>query len=174
MAIEDNLKSTIENSRKVSEDGSLVTYDLTGEIDFSNPKLVAKTLSDVFFEKDAMNWFKVDEDKVDFVPTYKVRVVITEENNRKLEEIVDDLLEDLKKEEIAKTYSKQIKDDSATASNLQSAMAMGAIKSTLFHHSVEKVYEGEISDDLFVDLLEKLEIRSLNNKDLIDWKKLPL
>ena len=85
MVAEDKLKSAIENSRKISEDGSLVIYDLTGGIDFSNPKVVAKALSEVFFEKDAINWFKVDGDQVDFQPTYKVRVVLAEEHNRKLE-----------------------------------------------------------------------------------------
>ncbi|MGC8609462.1 MAG: hypothetical protein ACP5UV_06305, partial [Thermoplasmata archaeon] len=66
MANENELRSAIEGSRKVSEDGSLVTYDLTSGIDFSDPKIVAKALSEVFFEKDAKNWFKMDGDRVDF------------------------------------------------------------------------------------------------------------
>ncbi len=53
-------------------------------------------------------------------------------------------------------------------------MAAGAIRSAIFRHSEEKVYSDSIRDDLFIDLLEKLEIRSLNDKDLMDWKKLPL
>ena len=52
MPEEKNLKSAIENSRKISEDGSLVTYDLTKGVDFSDPKSVARIISDVFFEKD--------------------------------------------------------------------------------------------------------------------------
>ncbi|MEM0157374.1 MAG: hypothetical protein QXN26_04835 [Thermoplasmataceae archaeon] len=174
MKNEDELKSVIENSRKVSEDGTLVTYDLTTGVDFSNPKLVAKILSEVFFDRDAKNWFKVNDDRIDFEPTYKVRVVLAEDHNRKLEATVDDLLLDLKKEDLSGTYSRQIKDDSVEASHLQSAMAAGAIRSAIFRHSEEKVYADSISDDLFIDLLEKLEIRSLNDKDLMDWKKLPL
>ena len=174
MKNEDKLRSVIESSRKVSGDGSLVIYDLTSNVDFSNPKLIAKTLSEVFFEKDAKNWFKVDDDKIDFEPTYKVRVVLAEEHNKKLEATVDDLLEDLLKDDLSGTYSKQIKDDSVEASHLQSAMAAGAIRSAIFRHSEEKVYSDSIRDDLFIDLLEKLEIRSLNDKDLLDWKKLPL
>ena len=45
----------------------------------------------MFFEKDALNWFKVNDDKIDFVPTYKVRVVMKEEHNKKLESTVDEL-----------------------------------------------------------------------------------
>jgi hypothetical protein len=174
MSIEDEIKSVIEKSRKVSQDGSLVTYDLTAGVDFSNPKAVAKALSQVFFEKDALNWFKVNDDKIDFVPTYKVRIVMKEEHNKKLESTVDDFMKDLKKEDVSRDFSRQIKDDAENAINLQSAITTSALQSTLFHHSLDKVYSDEIKDDLFVDLLEKLEIRSLNNDDLMDWKKLPL
>jgi len=174
MVAEDKLKSAIENSRKVSEDGSLVIYDLTGGIDFSNPKVVAKALSEVFFEKDAINWFKVDGDHVDFQPTYKVRVVLAEEHNRKLESTVDDFLKDLQKKDISKDYSEQIKDVASQASAVQSAMATNAIMSAIFEHSEEKVFANSMRDDLFLDLLEKLEIRSLSGKDLMDWKNLPL
>ncbi len=174
MAKEDELKSAIENSRKVSDDGTLVTYDLTEGIDFTDPKNVAKLLSEVFFEKDAVNWFKVDDNKVDFEPSYKVRVVLKEEHNRALENTVDDFLKDLQNDDISRVYSRQIKDGADYASRLPSAMATGAIRSVLFRHSEEKVYADSIRDDLFVDLLEKLEIRSLNDKDLMDWKKLPL
>ncbi len=174
MAKEDELKSAIENSRKVSDDGTLVTYDLTEGVDFTDPKNVAKILSEVFFEKDAVNWFKVDGNKVDFDPSYKVRIVLKEENNRALENTVDDFLKDLQKDDISRAYSRQIKDGADYASRLPSAMATGAIRSLLFRHSDEKVYADSIKDDLFVDLLEKLEIRSLNDKDLMDWKKLPL
>ena len=174
MSAEDKLKTIIEKSRKASQDGSLVTYDLTTGVDFSNPKAVAKVLSQVFFEKDALNWFKVNDDKIDFVPTYKVRVVMKEEHNKKLESTVDDFLADLKKEDISRDFSRQIKDDATNAIRLQSAITTSALKSTLFHHSLDKVYSDEIKDDLFVDLLEKLEIKSLGGKDLMDWKNLPL
>lgn len=174
MFMTDNIRLSIENSRKVSEDGSLVTYDLTKGIDFSNPKAVAKTISEIFFEKDALQWFKLNGDKIEFEPTYKVRVVLAEENNKKLESVVDDFLKDLKKEDISKDFSQQIDKDAESEMNLQSAITTSALKSTLFHHSIDKVYENEIKDDLFLDLLEKLEIRSLNNKDLMDWNNLNL
>ena len=78
MSEEINLKSAIENSRKISDDGSLVTYDLTKGVDFSDPKSVARIISDVFFEKDALKWFKVKDEKIDFEPTYKVRIVMAD------------------------------------------------------------------------------------------------
>lgn len=174
MAPDNQLENAILNSRKVSEDCSLVIYDLTSGVSFSNPKKTAEALANVFFEQDASKWFNVSDDKVDFQPTYKVRVVLAEEHNKLLEETVDDFLKDLKKEEISRKFADQIKDEAAYAARFHTIMAIGAIKSALFHHSIDHAYKESISDDLFVDLLEKLEIRSLNNKDLMDWKNLPI
>lgn len=174
MSKEQNIVSAIEDSRKVSDNGSLVTYDLTKGVDFSNPKKAAEALATVFFEKDAVNWFKVTGDHIEFDPAFKVRVVLAEEHNRKLEETVDDFLSDLQVKELFPTFSKQIKDVSANASKVHAAMIGQTISNLLFKHSIEKVYDDSIRDDLFLDILEKLEIRSLNNADLMDWKHLPL
>lgn len=174
MSTENDLETLIEKSRKVSENGSLVTYDLTSGIDFSNPKRTAEALANVFFEKDASSWFTVSGEKVDFNPTYKVRVVLAEEHNKKLEQTVDDFLRDLQGEELSRKFTKQISEEADQASRFQSIMAVGAIRSAVFRHTEDRVYSESIRDDLFIDLLEKLEIRSLNDKDLMDWKNLPL
>ncbi len=169
-----NIEEAIASSRKVSKDGSLVTYDLTAGIDFSNPKKTARALADVFFEKDAKNWFKVSGDHIDFEPNYKVRVVLAEEHSKLLKETVDDFLKDLQKDELSRDFASQIKDDAENAARLGTVVAVSAIRSALFRHAEDKVYAGSIRDDLFIDLLEKLEIKSLNDKDLMDWKNLPL
>ena len=174
MDSEDQLKMSIASRRKVSDDGSMVTYDLTSGIDFSHPRRTAEALADVFFEKDAENWFKVSGDHIDFQPTYRVRVVLAEEHNKLLEETVDDFLKDLQKDELTKNFRPEIKDDAKTASRLGTVIAVGTLRSALFRHTEDKIYASSIRDDLFVDLLEKLEIRSLNDKDLMDWKNLPL
>ncbi len=174
MNSDDQLTRAIVSRRKVSDDGSLVTYDLTNGIDFSHPKKTAQALADVFFESDAKNWFKVTGDHIDFVPTYKVRVVLAEEHSKLLEETVDDFLKDLQRNELTKDFRPEIKDDANNAARLGTIIAVGALTSALFRHTEDKVYANSIRDDLFVDLLEKLEIRSLNNKDLMDWKNLPL
>ncbi len=174
MDTDERLNQSIAARRKVSDDGSLVTYDLTSGIDFSNPRKAAKALAEVFFESDAKNWFKLNGDQIDFIPTYKVRVVLAEEHSKLLEDTVDDFLKDLKNDELTKDFTPEIKDDARKASRLGTIIAVGSITSALFRHTENKVYANSIKDDLFVDLLEKLEIRSLNNKDLMDWKNLPL
>lgn len=174
MSKEEDIVAMIEGSRKVSEDGTLVTYDLTSNVDFSNPKIAAEALAKVFFEKDAVNWFKISNDHVEFDPKFKIRIVLAEEHNKKLEETVDDFLGDVKKREIYPEFSKQIDDAAERATKLKASMIGHAISSALFKHSDRKIYDNYFQDDLFLDILEKLEIRSLDNKDLLDWKNLPI
>ncbi len=174
MSAESDLHSAIASSRKVSEDGSLVTYDLTEDIDFSNPGKFAEALADVFFEYDAKEWFKVTGDHVDFNPTHRVRIVLAEGHHKEMEETVDDFLKNLQKDELYPNYSKQIDDVAANSTKLQSALGAHVLRALVFHHFDKKVFEDYVRDDLFLDILEKLEIRSLNDKDLMDWKKLPL
>lgn len=174
MSTEEDLSSVIENSRKVSGDGSLVTYDLTENVDFSDPRRVAEVLATVFFEKDAVHWFSVSGDHIEFNPTYKVRIVLAEDHSKKLEDTVDDFLEDLKKEEIYPKFSDQINDNARRMSRLKTAMAAHSLNSLIFRRFDRNVDKDYLEDDLFVDLLERVEIRSLNNEDLINWKHLPL
>lgn len=174
MATEEDLRSIIESSRKASEDGSIVTYDLTKGMNFSNPRKAAEALVSVFFEKDAVNWFSVSDDHVEFNPTYKVRIVLAENHNRKLENTVDDFLEDLKKKEIHPKFSKQLSDAAEHSSRLQATMAGNALQALLMKHYDKKFDNDYFQDDLLLDLLEKLEIRSLNDEDLMDWKNLPI
>ena len=174
MADQNNIETAIENLRKVSEHGDLVTYDLTDRIDLSKPKEFAKALADVFFRKDAINWFKVTDDRIEFNPTYKVRIILAEEHNKLLEKAVQDFLIDLRKQDLGKTFSSDVKEESQESRKLAAAMATSALRSarnSLFKHSMEKMYENFFDDDLVTDILECLEIRSLNNEDLINWKK---
>ncbi|AKA47823.1 hypothetical protein IX51_00575 [uncultured archaeon] len=174
MSTDERLVEAIKKSRKVSQDESLVTYDLTEGVDLSNPRNVAEALATVFFEEDAEKWFTASGDHVDFNPTYKVRVVLAEDHGKRIEETVDDFLEDLQKEEIYPAFSQQIKDTADNASKLKAGIVASTVNNLFFRHSNRKMYSDYIRDDLFLDILEKLEIRSLNDKDLMDWKNLPL
>lgn len=174
MSTDSSLQSAISSSRKVSEDGSMVTYDLTKNVDFSDPRKVAEALAQEFYESDAKEWFKVTGDHVDFNPTHKVRIVMAEEHSRKIEETVGDFLKDLQKEELYPNYAKQIDDVAESNTSLHSAMGAHVLRAVAFHHFDKKVFEDYMRDDLFLDILGKLEIRSLNDEDLINWKNLPL
>lgn len=158
----------LSDQKKVTENGFLVAYGLTTDIDFSDPNRIAEALGKGVFEKDAVNWYCVSDDHVEFNPTYRVRVVLDEEQNKKLECIVDDFLKDLKKDEIYNRYSKQITGNANNAtSSLHAVMVAGTLKNILFHHSWEKIYKEDVRGDLFADVLEK---RSLKGQDLMDWK----
>ena len=164
----------IKESRKVSDRGDMVIYNLATGVDFSNPDKVARTLADVFFQEDAAKWFKLDGDHLSFNPEYKVRILLSDEHGNMLRKAVDDFLLDLKKDELDHVFSNYIKDVSENAQKLQAAMARHSFGSMLNRRFNRKIEDIEVEDDLFTDLLEAIEIRSPTNQDLIDWKKLPI
>ncbi|MGC8515805.1 MAG: hypothetical protein ACP5OC_06710 [Thermoplasmata archaeon] len=174
MTENDAIANKIKQSRKVSDRGDLVIYNLTSGIDFSNPDKVARTLADVFFQEDAANWFKLDGDHLSFNPEYKVRILLSDEHGKTLGKAVDDFLLDLKKDELDHVFSNYIKDVSKNAQKLQAAMARHSFGSILNGRFNRKMEDIEVKDDLFTDLLEAIEIKSPSNQDLIDWKKLPI
>ncbi|MCL6003127.1 MAG: hypothetical protein M0Z77_09420 [Thermoplasmatales archaeon] len=174
MPIENNLVSAITTSRKSSGDGSLVIYNLTKGLDFSKPKMVAEALAKVFFENDAVNWFKVKGDHIEFEPKYKVRILLAEEHNKLLSETVDDFLADLKKNEINEKFIHQIKDISTNEEKLQSAVGLAAIGSFFNKPFQRKDDKIEIEDQLFTEMLGVLEVRTPDDTDLIDWENLPI
>jgi hypothetical protein len=174
MTDNDELAKKIKDTRKVSDRGDLVIYNLTSGIDFSNPDRVARSLADVFFREDAVNWFKQDGDHISFNPEYKVRILLSEEHGKTLEKAVDDFLLDLKKDELDQVFSRYIGDVSEKDQKLQAAMARHSFGSALNKRFNRKVEQIEVEDDLFTDLLEAIEIRSPTNQDLIDWKNLPI
>jgi hypothetical protein len=174
MNTEDNLGVLIASSRKISDNGSLVIYNLTNGIDFSDPRKVADALATVFFEKDASKWFKTEGDHVEFNPTYKVRILLAEEHNKLLGKTVTDFLEDLKSKELNLKFSKQIKDISTNEEKLRTVVGLAAI-GAFFNRPFEKKDDKlEIEDQLFTELLGSMEIRTPDNSDLIDWENLPI
>ncbi len=168
------LEEMIKASRKVSDRGSIVIYNLTSGVDFSDPDKVARTLADVFFEEDASKWFQLDEDHVTFNPEYKVRILLAEEHGKLMQKAVDDFLLDLKEDDLDRVYSRYITDVSENMQKLQSAMAKHSFFTALNKRFDRKVDKVDVEDDLFTDLLEAIEIRTPSNQDLIDWKKLPI
>lgn len=174
MPSEEDLKSLIRGTRKVSDDGSLVTYNLTKGIDFSHPRKTAEALAEVFFEMDAVNWFRVQSDNIEFNPTYKVRILLADDHSKKVEEIVDDFLTDLKKGEISDKFGRKIDEIATHLSGLKAAMVAGTFTSLLTKHYGRQVDIDEIKDDIFTDILEKIEIKSPTDKDLMDWEHLPI
>lgn len=174
MSAESDIISTITSSRKSSEDGSLVVYNLTKSLDFSDPRRVADALAKVFFEKDAANWFEVKGDHIGFNPKYKVRILLAEEHNKLLNETVHDFLEDLKEDEIKGKFTQQIKDLSANTERIQAAMASNAISAFLSKHFFGKADRAEVEDQILTEMLGVLEIRTPEDADLIDWENLPI
>lgn len=170
----DSIKKTIEMSRKTSQNGELVTYDLTNGVDFSNPKLVDEALSEVFFEKDVSNWFTISEDDIEFKPSYKVQIVLAENHHNLMCKISEGFLKDVKNDDIGKRYAPTINKESGNDSAFVRSIAGRSLLSSFYKHGEDKILKNYLGDDLFTDILECLVIKSLNNEDLINWNKLNL
>ncbi|MEM0141484.1 MAG: hypothetical protein QXN66_05570 [Thermoplasmatales archaeon] len=168
------IENKIFASRKISQDGSIVVYNLSGNIDFSHPKELANALSKVFFENDAKNWFVIEGNRIKFSPKYKVRILMDESNRKLLSATADDFLSDLKNEEIKNKFKKNIEDISTKEIKIQSAIGISAIASFLEKPLLKKDDKVEIEDQYFTEMLEYLEIRTPSDQDLIDWDNLPI
>lgn len=106
--MDDELGRQIENSRSMSINRTLVTYDLRNGVDFSHPRKTAEALAKVFFDQDAKGWFKVEDGQLKFLPGYKVEIIVTKEHNHKMKATLNDFLNDLKYDEILPEFSKQV------------------------------------------------------------------
>ncbi len=174
MAAYDELVSTISASRRLSQDGTRVIYNLTEGLDFSEPKKVAEALASVIFEKDAVNWFETDGEHINFKPSYKVRVLLAKEHNERIEKTVKDFLEDFKTMELDKKFSSQIKEISSNEERSKRAFGLGMISAILNKPFYIKDDRIEVEDLLLTEILSSLEIRTPDDRDLIDWKNLPI
>lgn len=174
MTTEGTITSIIRASRKESEDGSTVVYNLTQGVDFSEPKKAAEALAGVFFEMDASRWFVVRGDHIEFKPGFKVKILLADEHSKMLQKTVSDFLLDLKKDELNRKFSRQIRDVSTGEENQRTTSGFAQISMLLNRPFFKKWDKTEIEDQLFTELLGVLEIRTPSDEDLIDWDNLPI
>ncbi len=92
----------------MSEDNSLVTYDLTNGVDFEHPRKTAEAFAKVFFETDAKKWFTIVDNDVDFKPSYKALILVDENDNKNVDRTMKDFIKDVEFDEISEKYLKEI------------------------------------------------------------------
>ncbi len=76
MDIEAGIYNTITESRKMSEDGKKVVYDLSKGIEFSDFRIIAKALSTIFFREDASKWYIEKDGDMIFKARYSVEIIL--------------------------------------------------------------------------------------------------
>lgn len=102
-------RESIEHTRIEDLDNNVVIYDLSSDIDFSNPRDVGKSLSEVFFDKDGSKWFKQRDGKLKFDPDYRVIIKIPHEESREVDLAIDYFFYNLEKVELPNKFSKEMK-----------------------------------------------------------------
>lgn len=148
----ENLRIQIENARSMASDNSIVIYDLTTGVDFTHPKKTAEALADVFFQKDAINWFTKKDDDLDFTAKYKGRIILKQGDHHRMKATFKDFISDLKSEEIDKQFHDQVEanaapDDPSFMGSMSGLLSVWAWEHSQ-HHYRKKVYLEKIVKEI--------------------------
>lgn len=155
--LKQDLERQILNTRKMSADNTLVTYDLTSGVDFSHPRKTAETLARVFFENDASKWFTTTEKTVDFHPTYKALILISKSDNKKVAKTFKDFMKDLEDDEINHKFAEQIYAEAFDSNGIGNFGNMAAMMTLQTQYDVTQ----EIMDEILDKIKKNTEIRDV-------------
>lgn len=158
----EELEQQIKNTRSMSPDGSKVTYDLTMGVDFSNPRMTAEVLGEVFFKNDVSTWFHRENDQLNFDPKYRGEILVTDQNEKKVSETVKDFFKDLEKDDLRSAYSEEIRSAGTYHAGLTTFMFAGLLGSLLIQSNVRHHQEKEYMMNLMNQITGNIDIRSMS------------
>lgn len=159
--MENTLEEEIANSRKVSPDGSSITYDLTTGIDFSKPRRTGEALAKVIYEQDVSKWIVVDGDKVTVNPTSKLEIRIQTDHNKAVEKTISDFKKDVEDEELKTHYSSQVESAATYQAGVGSYLFLGIGTTLLIQHMQNSRLKSEFLGQLMSKIMENITVTSL-------------
>lgn len=159
--MEDSIRMSIENSRKMNSDNTLVTYDLSTGVDFSNPRRTAELLSEVFFELDVSKWFTSKRNGLEFNPKYKAQIVLQSSHDKQAKELLKDFYADLRKDELRKAYANEIEASATYQPGIGTYMIAGILGSLLIQHSMRSSEKKEYVTGLLNEIMKNVEVKTL-------------
>lgn len=155
------LEEQIANSRKVSPDGSSITYDLTSGIDFSKPRKTGEALAKVIYEQDVSKWITVDGDKLTVNPTSKLEIRIQSEHDKAVEKTLNDFKKDIEDEELKTHYNRQVESAASYQAGMASYLFLGIGTTLLLQHMQNSRLKSEYLDQVMSKLMANITISSL-------------
>lgn len=160
-----NLEEQILAARKMSTDNSMVTYDLTHNVDFSHPRKTAEAFAKVFFETDAVKWFSIADGDVDFKPAYKAVILVDEEDNKDVEKTMKDFIKDIEYDEISEKYIRKIEKSGALKSLIPTGLGYAFSRFMLVNlFQVQNIDDDDLIIEILDDIKKNTEIRDVTNK----------
>lgn len=159
--MDDNLKQQILSTRRMAADGTTVVYDLTSNVEFTHPRKTAEALAEVFFETDAAHWFIIVDDQVLFKPRYRARIIVSDENNRKVHATLKDFFNDMKKDELKNKFADQIENAATYQTGLGAIFFAGFLGAALIQSSERQGQKDAYVEKLLKDITMNTEIQTV-------------
>ena len=146
----------------MSEDSSLVSYDLTNGVDFKHPRKTAEAFAQVFFETDAVKWFTITDNDVDFNPSYRALILVNEEDNRNVDKTMKDFMKDVEFDEISEKYLKEIEAKSRHHTGIGFAFSPFMLVSMFQNQNIS-------DDTLIIEVLDDIK-KNTEIRDVVSHK----
>lgn len=156
MAEIDNIENEIEQCRKPSQDNKTVTYDLSG-INFSDVKKTTKALAKVLFDNDIYNWISKNGKNLIATPTYKIEIIINNENKRRITKMEKDFKKYLGFDDIQSKYIDDIQNAVHSSTDPVSVLFFG-IWAFVFQHFENKSADREYITNMMDTIMKNIEI----------------
>lgn len=157
----DFLTEQILNTRKVSMDGSKVTYDLSSGVDFSKPRKTGEALASVIFDQDVSKWIKIEGDKLSIVPTQKIEIRVLDSHNKEVGKTVNDFKKDLENDEIKTHYSNQVEASATYQAGMASYLFLGIGTTLLMQHMARSSEKSQFLSELMGNIMPNITVSSL-------------
>ena len=159
--METDLKSQIKSSRKVSIDGTNVTYDMTNGVDFSKPRKTAEALAEALFEEDVSKWITYTSGELTVSPTQKIEILITSDHSKKVDKTVEEFKKDLEKNEMGSHYADAMEKAATYKAGIGTYMFAGLIGAMIVESSNRNAEGKEYLDKVFQKVMNNVEIKKI-------------
>ncbi len=148
MAEKDNIENEIEQCRRPSINNKTVTYDLSN-IDFSDVRKTTKALAKVLFDKDIYNWISKNGKNLIVTPTYKIEIIINDENKKAITKMEKDFKKYLGFDDIQNAVH--------SSTDPVSVLFLG-IWAFVFQHEENKSADREYITNMMSTIMKNIEI----------------
>lgn len=158
--MDDFLTEQILNARKVSMDGTKVTYDLSSGVDFSKPRKTGEALAGVIFDQDVSKWIKVEGEKISIKPSQKIEIRVLDSHNKEVGKTVKDFKKDLESDEIKEHYREQIEASATYEAGMASYVFLGIGTTLLLQHMQRSSEKSQFLSEIMGDIMPNITVSS--------------
>jgi hypothetical protein len=153
LTLSEVVATTLEliNSRKVSDGGRNVTYDLRN-LKFSSKRIASRTLCEALWKLDISKWMN-DDDPSRINPDTKLNLIVSKDQLPGMRRAIGKMMEDLGRSKTDRYIKSFMKDVNSSDSGLRAILLVGLVNGVLIKNGSIK----KLESDHLNELLEKLQ-----------------